>query len=108
MHTSAYVSIRQHTSAHVELFAVARRQVAPLYVSIRRALCSRAKASRSTMGVCVCVLHTYIHTYIHTYTCIYIHTYIHTYIYIYIYIHVHIYGWDLLPCRHSDGTASHA
>jgi hypothetical protein len=35
-HTPAYVSKHEHTSAYVELFPIARRRLAPLYICIRQ------------------------------------------------------------------------
>ncbi len=63
MHTSAYVSIRQHASAYMLLYATACYYIC---VFSRYAICS----------------------YIYIYTYIYIYIYIYMYIYIYIYIYM--------------------
>ena len=60
-HTSAYVSIRQHTSEY----------------DVRRRMLTYAVATQASPRVWI--IHTHRHTQTH------IHTYIHTYIYIYVY-----------------------
>jgi hypothetical protein len=86
-----YICIRQHTSAYASI-----RQHTSAYVCMRRALSSRAQASRSTiyMHMYTCIyVYVYVYVYIYVCVCVCVCVYIHTYIHKYIHTYIHKYIW---------------